>query len=212
MTQTINMVETTVRNQYNRLAKIYDQRWQGYINKTLNFLFDWSELTRDEEVLDVACGTGEFEALAHHPQQSITGIDLSPSMLAIARQKCPTIDFKLGSATALPFPANQFDVVLSANAFHYFDPVDQALAEMVRVAQPGGRIIILDWCRDDWLCQICDWGLKLLDPAHRQCYTQTEFHALLRQQNLQIVAHRRVRFGWWGLMVATCRVLPAKPQ
>ncbi|MEL6763847.1 MAG: class I SAM-dependent methyltransferase [Cyanobacteria bacterium J06607_6] len=208
------MVEAVVRNQYNRLAKIYDQRWQGYISQTLNFLYDWSALDGDEIVLDVACGTGEFErhALAHHPEQSVTGVDLSPSMLEIARQKCPTVNFTLGSATALPFGADRFDVVLSANAFHYFEPVDQALGEMVRVTRPGGRVIILDWCRDDWLCQLCDWGLKLVDPAHRQCYTQTEFHALLRQQNLQIVGHRRVRFGWWGLMVATCEVLPAKPR
>ena len=199
------MVETIVQTQYDRLAKIYDRRWQSYISKTLTFLYDWSQLSPHDRILDVACGTGEFarQVRSHHPAQPITGVDLSAAMLEVAREKCPTVDFQQATVKALPFPDHQFDVVVSANAFHYFDPVALALTEMVRVVRPGGRVIILDWCRDDWFCQLCDWVLHWLDPAHRRCYTQAEFHLLLQQHPLQIVDHRRVRFGWWGLMVVT---------
>ncbi|MEO0758402.1 MAG: methyltransferase domain-containing protein [Cyanobacteria bacterium J06648_16] len=200
------MVESTVRSQYDRLAPIYDQRWRGYVSRTLTFLCRWMTLASDETVLDVACGTGELARLILDisPHQAITGIDLSEKMLQQARRKCPTAEFKAASVTALPFGKATFDRVVSANAFHYFEPVDRAITEMSRVLKPSGQLVILDWCRDDWLCQLCDWSLKLIDPAHRQCYTQAEFHALLQHQGLAITAHRRVRFGWWGLMIVTC--------
>jgi ubiquinone/menaquinone biosynthesis C-methylase UbiE len=75
---------------------------------------------------------------------------------------------------------------------------------MQRVLKPNGRLVILDWCRDFFVCQICDIVLKLIDPAHRQCYTQKEFHHLLTTAGFTIKAAQQIQFGWlWGLMIAT---------
>ena len=203
------MAETTVRQQYDQMAGFYDRRWQSYLTATLTFLKRWANVPPTATVLDIACGTGMFEhlILADAPYQSIVGIDLSPQMLAIARRRCqayPHVCFQQASALALPFADGQFDAIVSASAFHYFDDPSAALAEMKRVIKPTGRIIVLDWCKDFLFCRICDFILQRNDPVHKQCYTQAQFHQLLAQAGLTVRRSARQRFGLvWGLMVAT---------
>lgn len=203
------MTETKVRQQYDQLAATYDWRWSRYVSNTLSFLKNWAHIPPDAQVLDVACGTGEFERMlvTENSAQSIVGVDISENMLAIARQKCdgsPNVAFQVASASALPFADNSFDVAVSANAFHYFDQPKLALAKMKRVLKPDGEVVIMDWCRDYFLCQVCDILLKLFDPAHKQCYSQAEFHQLLQAAGFEVQRATKVRFGIvWGLMVAT---------
>ncbi|NJM67888.1 MAG: methyltransferase domain-containing protein [Acaryochloris sp. RU_4_1] len=203
------MTEAKVRQQYNRFAAVYDQRWHRYVTNTLEFLKTWVQISPTERVLDIACGTGEFERmiLAEYSKQEIMGVDISEQMLAIAQQKIhafPNVSFQTANASALPFADNSFDVVVSANAFHYFDDPAVALQEMKRVLKPMGRVVILDWCKDFVVCQIYDVFLKFFDPAYRQCYRQAEFHQLLTTTGFRIEGAQKVRFGWiWGLMIAT---------
>jgi ubiquinone/menaquinone biosynthesis C-methylase UbiE len=205
------MTEAKVRQQYNRLATVYDQRWKHYVTNTLEFLKVWVHPSSTEKVLDIACGTGEFEriVLAENSNQQIVGVDISEQMLAIAKQKnrtFPNVSFQIANADSLPFTAHNFDIVISANAFHYFDDPVAALKEMKRVLKPGGRMVILDWCRDFLVCKICDGLLKLIDSAHQQCYSQKEFHDLLTASGFVVERSERVRFGWiLGLMIATGR-------
>ncbi|NEQ46182.1 MAG: methyltransferase domain-containing protein [Leptolyngbya sp. SIOISBB] len=199
-------METLVQQQYDRLASIYDQRWQFYITRTLSFLVEWARISPDKTVLDVACGTGELERLLveQHSEQTITGVDFSEPMLAIARQKLearPSVTFQQASAAALPGPPSDFDVVICANAFHYFNEPEQVLSEMQRVLRPTGRVVILDWCRDFLVCRFCDWVLSRFDPGHQNCYTEAELHELLTRAGYRIQRSQRHRFGFiWGLM------------
>lgn len=203
------MTEALVRQQYNSLASVYDQRWNWYVTTTLSFLKTWVNLSASEAVLDIACGTGEFErmVLSENPTQQMVGVDISEEMLAIARTKLHSysnVSFQAASASALPFPDQSFDAIVSANAFHYFDDPVAALAEVKRVLRPNGKVVILDWCKDFLFCRVCDIALKWTDPAHRQCYTQDEFHDFLTSSGFNIDASAKIRFGLvWGLMVAT---------
>lgn len=134
--------ESTIQKQYNQLAHIYDWRWGRYIANTLAFLQAWAEIPPDAAVLDVACGTGELERLLlnHNPDQAIVGVDLSEQMLSQARQKLSgyaNVSFQQATASQLPFPDQAFDMVISANAFHYFAEPRAALQEMRRVLKPG---------------------------------------------------------------------------
>jgi len=204
-------LELKVRQEYDRLAGIYDQRWSYYITNTLTFLKLCLVLSPTETVLDIACGTGELERLilAENPAQTIVGVDISGKMLGIAQHKLaafPSVSFQVASVSRLPFSNHCFDVVVSANSFHYFEDPTLAIVEMKRVLKFDGKIIILDWCKDFLLCQICDFILQWIDPAHRQCYTQKEFHRLLTTAGLTLKHTQKVRFGWfWGLMLATAQ-------
>ncbi|PMB44818.1 methyltransferase type 11 [Fischerella thermalis CCMEE 5201] len=203
------MSETIIRSQYDQMADVYDQRWNNYIAKTLSFLKNWAKISPEATVLDIGCGTGEFERLlvAENPQQAITGVDISEEMLLVAKQKChayPNVSYQNASVSALPFADNCFDVIVSSSAFHYFNDPDIALKEMRRVLKPVGKVVILDWCKDYFLCRICDFVLKFVDPAYKQCYTQKEFHSLLTSAQFEIECATKFRFGVvWGMMIAT---------
>ena len=205
-------IETTVRKQYNYLADIYDYRWSFYIEKTLSFLKNWSKIKPDEAVLDIACGTGEFERLVleENPAQLIDGVDFSEQMLDRAIQKCQgysNVSFQVASATKLPSSSARYDVVVCANAFHYFEKPEKALQEMRRVSKTGGRVVILDWSRDFLTCRVCDWFLRLTDPAHKTCYSYAELKELLESEHFEIAQTKLIRFGWvWGLMAVTARL------
>ena len=106
-----------------------------------------AELKPGERVLDVACGTGvvtRMAAKAVGPDQRVTGLDLNPGMLAVARasQDAASIDWMESDADALPFDDGKFDVVLCQMGLQFIQNKLAALREMHRVLTPGGRILV----------------------------------------------------------------------
>ena len=101
-----------------------------------------------DRVLDVACGTGVLTREAADrtgPSGAVTGLDLSPEMLAVAARLSPELRWQQGSADALPFPDRSFDAVVSQFGLMFFpDPV-AGLREMMRVLVPGGRLAVAAW-------------------------------------------------------------------
>lgn len=194
---------------YDKLADSYDQRWRSYIARTLAFLKASISVRSSDKILDIGCGTGEFERLilTEHPQQRVVGIDISEKMLGLARKKCgayPNAAFLRADAAALPFPDRSFDLIVSASALHYFDQPSAAFAEMRRVIIPTGSVVILDWCKDYLMCRCFDLVLRRIERGYRSCYTQREFHRLLNSAGLAIQSAQRKKFGLiWGLMIAT---------
>lgn len=102
-------------------------------------------LTGDECVLDVACGTGNAALVAHHAGGSVTGLDASPRLLEVARERVPSADFVLGDAAELPFDDGEFDAALSVFGVIFARPAEQAAAEIARVVRAGGRVVITAW-------------------------------------------------------------------
>ena len=99
--------------------------------------------------LDVACGTGDMAIELLKRGSSVTGIDLSEEMLAIARSKTAEANFQLANAEALPFDDASFDAVTSAFGIRNFVHLDKGLAEMARVLKSGGRMVILEMSTPD---------------------------------------------------------------
>jgi SAM-dependent methyltransferase len=101
-----------------------------------------------DRVLDVACGTGVLTREAARragPTGAITGLDLSPEMLAVAAPLSHGLRWQQGSAEALPFADQSFDAVVSQFGLMFFpDPV-AGLREMMRVLVPGGRLAVAVW-------------------------------------------------------------------
>jgi SAM-dependent methyltransferase len=101
-----------------------------------------------DRVLDVACGTGVLAAEAAGragPTGSVTGLDLSPEMLAVAARLHPTVRWQQGSGDALPFPDQSFDAVVSQFGLMFFPDQVAGLREMWRVLVPGGRLAVAVW-------------------------------------------------------------------
>jgi SAM-dependent methyltransferase len=101
------------------------------------------------EVLDVACGTGNAAILAAKQGARVTGLDLSPGLIAIARERSTEagvdVEWLEGDAQSLPFEDDSFDRVISAIG-HMFAPDHKRTAdELSRVCRPGGRIAVACW-------------------------------------------------------------------
>jgi ubiquinone/menaquinone biosynthesis C-methylase UbiE len=103
-----------------------------------------------ENLLDAGTGTGRMlELLAPYARRAV-GVDVSPEMLAIARDRLLRGDFKntqvrLADTYRLPFGADAFDAVLFHQVLHYLDDPGAAVAEAARVMAPGGRLLIADF-------------------------------------------------------------------
>jgi len=109
---------------------------------------------RDRNVLDVGCGGGQTVLLLkkRYPHLRLTGIDLSESLIARARQRAQrrasSVQFEVANAQALPFPDQSFDIVFSLGSVkHWPDPL-QGIAECWRVLKPGGELLLTDATSD----------------------------------------------------------------
>jgi SAM-dependent methyltransferase len=96
-----------------------------------------------DRLLDVACGSGLAIELARLRGASCAGIDASPRLAAVARDRNPECDVRVGDMRALPWEAASFDVVTSFRGIWGTTP--DAVAEIHRVLRPGGRVGITVW-------------------------------------------------------------------
>ena len=101
-------------------------------------------------VLDVCCGTGDVAIALANAGATVVGVDFCAEMLEPARRKGRALSrprYVAGDALALPFPDRHFDVATVAFGIrNVADPV-AGLREMARVCRPGGRVVVLEFCR-----------------------------------------------------------------
>jgi ubiquinone/menaquinone biosynthesis C-methylase UbiE len=132
-----------------------------------------------------------LELLASHIRRGV-GVDVSPEMLAIARDRLARADIKncqvrLADIFRLPFPAgNEFDAVLFHQVLHYLDDPGTAVADAARVLRPGGRIVIADFAPHE---------LEFLrdEMAHRRLgFSDREVKGWFEASGLQETATRSI--------------------
>lgn len=154
-----------VQRLYDKAAKSYDR----FIVIPEKMLFGegrrWVASQADGDTLEIAVGTGRN--LPYYPTAvRLTGIDLSPAMLDVARDRARALgremDLRVGDAQALDFPDARFDTVVSTLALCTIPDARQAVAEARRVLRPGGRLVLLEHVRSP--NPVVRAGQRILDP------------------------------------------------
>lgn len=109
-----------------------------------------------QSALDVCCGTGDIAQRLAQAGAKVTALDFSAEMLTVARERntqstasVPRVDFLQGNAMDLPFADNSFDIATVGYGLRNLSSWETGLSEMLRVAKPGGRVLVLDFGKPD---------------------------------------------------------------
>jgi ubiquinone/menaquinone biosynthesis C-methylase UbiE len=151
-------------------------------------------LRGDERVLDAGTGAGTL-ALALAPLVGeVVGIDLVPELLEAARRDAPpNATFVEGDATALPFESATFDLACSRRTLHHVNRPELALAELARVAKPGGRVFVDDQIApvDPLAAFELDRFERRRDPSHHRTLSDGDFRDLFAANGLVLERSKR---------------------
>jgi ubiquinone/menaquinone biosynthesis C-methylase UbiE len=130
-------------------ASGYDQLMGRWSKKLAPLFIEFAGLANGEKVLDVGCGTGSltFALSKLADLREISAIDYSPVFVEAAnrRNSDPRIKIRQADACALPFADHTFDRALALLVLHFVPDADKAVAEMRRVARPGGVVAAVVW-------------------------------------------------------------------
>jgi SAM-dependent methyltransferase len=126
------------------------ERLMGRWSRVAGQVFlDWLDMPPHGRWLDVGCGNGAFTeaVIARCAPDEIIGIDPSEGQLAFARARpaARSAQFRVGDAQALTFASSRFDVAVMALVLAYLSDPARAVAEMARVARPGGWVATYVW-------------------------------------------------------------------
>jgi len=106
---------------------------------------DAAAVTEGTKLLDAGCGAGLVALLARLRGAVVSGLDASPALLDVARERLPEANLLEGDLEELPFPNDSFDAVTAVNSIFYAADIDAAMRELVRVARHGGRVVVTAW-------------------------------------------------------------------
>lgn len=126
--------------------------WRAFASRVVGWSLQGEAVAGD--VLEIGCGSGAMagEILRRFPDVRLTATDYDEAMVEAARERLGRFgaraEVRQADATALPFPAGSFGVVLSFIMLHHVIEWEQALAEAARVLRPGGRLVGYDLLGD----------------------------------------------------------------
>lgn len=197
------------RRVWDKAAPSYDKQIAFFERVQFGGGREWVCSRAGGEVLEVAIGTGRD--LPFYPSGvHVTGIELSPAMLAVARQRAADLgidaDLREGDAEALPFADNTFDTVVCVLSLCTIPDPARAIAEMARVLRPGGKLLLLDHIGSRWWPV---WAVQrlveLLSSRGGEYMTRRQL-PLLAPAGLRVTESQQLK---WGTVERVAAVKPA---
>jgi SAM-dependent methyltransferase len=199
-----------ILDQFTRQAVPFAQRHALSGEEANRLLIDLAAVGSDHDVLDVACGPGLVACALAAVARHVTGIDLTPAMIAQAEAKQQSLGLRnltwlVGDAVPLPFADRNFSVVVSRYSFHHFLDPRRVFAEMVRVTRPGGRVAVIDvYTSSPEQAEVYDRVERWRDPSHVRALSVAELTGLFREAGLC-----DLRTAFYGVPVTMEGVLSA---
>lgn len=149
----------------------------------------------DERALDVGTGAGALAFALAPLVREVVGVDRVPELLALARERAPAfgnVELVEADATALPFPPESFDLVATIRTLHHVARPELVLAELARVARPGGRVLVIDQIAptDPLEALAVDRFERARDASHMRLLPEADLRHLFEANGLALVRER----------------------
>jgi ubiquinone/menaquinone biosynthesis C-methylase UbiE len=136
----------------------YDNFMGRYSERLAPMFADFAGVQAAQKVLDVGAGTGALTAELLRRGAEVAAADPSPPFVAALERKFPDADMRAATAEDLPWPDESFDAVLAQLVLTFMNDAPAGVAEMRRVARPGGIVAACMWDRH---------GMDMLAAIHR---------------------------------------------
>ena len=189
--------------------------FESYARAANDLIFDRLAVGTNQQLCDVACGSGLAANSARRRGASVAGLDASDSLIDIARARTPDGDFRVGDMNALPFADDSFDIVTSFNGI--WKGCEPALDEVHRVLRPSGRFGMTFWGAHERM-GLLPYFVKIIElspPSHQEATvdiggTHLVAEDMLRSTQFQIVEHGTVEVvSEWPDVATAVRALAA---
>ena len=194
------------RRTFDRWAGSYERDpFSRWIARQQREALEALELETGDQLLDVGCGTGAAVRAAAELVERAVGLDLSPNMLAEARERAiglPGAEFVEGDSENLPFADGEFTAVLCTTSLHHYPRPDAAVREFARVLAPGGRLVIGDFTSDAVVCKVFDFLARRFEAGHVGLQRADGLRGLLENADLERAEIRSVWAGIYGMALA----------
>ncbi|HEX4107980.1 MAG TPA: methyltransferase domain-containing protein [Solirubrobacteraceae bacterium] len=184
----------TIRRAFTEQAEAFEDpaRNQSFRSDTVGWLLEELPLRASDVALEVACGTGHIaRALAPHVAV-VVGVDATQAMLDVGHAQARSegvhnVVFQVGDASALPFPAESFEIAACRFAVHHFRDPGTVVAEVGRCLRPGGRLLVIDILADERppAAELQNHLERLRDPSHTRMLDRSGLVSLLDCAGLQ---------------------------
>ncbi|KJK51018.1 ubiquinone biosynthesis methyltransferase UbiE [Lentzea aerocolonigenes] len=191
---------------WDRKSATYDAEMGFLDRKLFGDSRRWACSQASGEVLEVAIGTGLN--LPHYPEDvTLTGIDLSEQMLGLARARAHDlrhgVTLRQGTAHALPFGDAEFDTVVCTLGLCAIPDHETAIAEMIRVLKPGGRLILVDHVESSSrIARALQWLVERVTiPMAGEHFLRRPLR-LVQAHQLQVEQRQRFKLGLVERLVA----------
>ena len=141
------MYEDSIREEFTHQSQSFGTSAALTSAQTLDALIELVPEDEDARWADVACGPGVISRAMAKRVGSVSGVDLTPAMIAEAERRAreegiDNVSFALGDATALDFPDTSFDGAITRLSLHHIPAAGRVVAEMARVVRPGGWVTV----------------------------------------------------------------------
>src|SRR3989338_942690 len=132
--------EKYIQDMYNKFGKEYQRtRDEKRPGRSFNEFLELPSMLnavgniKNKKLLDVGCGAGIHAKIYWGKGAKVYGVDISKTMVEMAQKNCPSVEFKIGSISKLPYPNSKFDIVTASLSLHYIKNLDIAFKEINRV-------------------------------------------------------------------------------
>jgi ubiquinone/menaquinone biosynthesis C-methylase UbiE len=186
----MNKNEKQSIKKYDSIASDYDSSFDGrFTAKFKEKMLEFCEVSKGDKVLDVGCGNGSllFE-ISRKTDVKTFGVDISPKMIEVCRQKYENINFETTTGEKLPFDNNTFDLLTICCVLHHLNNPQNFFNEAYRVLKSGGILIVGEPCFPLFIRKIMNWIVSpLIKAGDNKLFSQKQLKRLFENSNFSII-------------------------